>query len=181
MQLDPSSEEQVFHERQQVPGAPREAIELRDHNRLYVAGLARVHDAGQAGPAEVLAAQSFVGNDIDKFEVRAETPYKESKGDRKSFWRTVRVGTPIDRIHLTVSNPNGSCEQSALATVTGIQDGKQVYRKTRQVYDFNDGSGQSRFTFPDYTPIKKGTIEWTVEILDDDPDRDESRESTRVR
>ena len=91
----------------------------------------------------------------------------------------MRVWTAIDRIHLTVSNPNGACEQSAVATVTGIQDGKQVYKKSRQVSDFS-GLG-ARFAFPDYTPIKKGTIEWTAEIFDDDDDRDDSTESTRVR
>lgn len=94
--------------------------------------------------------------------------------------KNVNVGKPLKRIRITVENTNGGGQNAALATLVGVQDGKEVYNEERMVFDLS-GRGQSRFAFPAYTPIKKGTIWWTVVIADDDPDDDTATASTRVR
>jgi hypothetical protein len=118
--------------------------------------------------------------DITKFAVNGKKVHnkKDSRGKSKGLG-SVAVGKPIKRMKLTVINPNGNCETGSPATLIGVQDGKEIYNETRVVYDL--GEGQADFTFPSYTPIKKGTIVWTVEIFDNDPDDDTATVSTRVR
>jgi len=93
---------------------------------------------------------------------------------------TTDVGEPVERIQLTVENANGPSQQGALATLTGIQDGKVVYYEERTVWDVSR-NGKARFAFPTYTPVKKGRIDWTVTIQDDDPDDDTATDSTNVK
>jgi hypothetical protein len=57
------------------------------------------------------------------------------------------------------------------ATITGVQNGAEVYYQTMLVTD-PSGKGRTDFSFPAYKPTDEGTIEWTATIDDDDPDDD---------
>jgi spore coat protein A len=98
---------------------------------------------------------------------------------------SARVGSEIKRIQLTVENPNGGGEDMRPATLTGFQNGVEVYFPesngiTKPVWDLA-GNGRARFAFPAFTPTVAGTINWTVTIDDDDPDIDTATASTNVR
>jgi PKD repeat protein len=88
------------------------------------------------------------------------------------------VGKPIS-IQLSVENP-GTVLGQALATVVGTQNGKEVYKWSLNVYDYN-GKGTTSFTFPAYKPTAKGTINWAVTIADVDPDSDHATAITEVK
>lgn len=94
--------------------------------------------------------------------------------------KNARVGSEIKRIQLTVENPNGGGEDMRPATLIGMQNGVEVYNQTRMVFDIA-GNRRSRFEFPPFTPTVAGTINWTVEIFDDDPDDDTATATTTVR
>jgi len=111
--------------------------------------------------------------------------------DIKSFQvsKNVKVGDQIwsRKIQLTVKNPNGSNTiDPRTATLVGIQNGVEVYRWTRPVFDMS-GNGSSRFAFPtgplppDFLPIETGVIDWTVTIDDDDPDVDTATATTTIK
>ncbi len=74
---------------------------------------------------------------------------------------------------------NGSINAPRLATVTGMQNGSEVYRESRMV-SAPVGRGDREFDFPSYTPSTLGTIQWLATIDDDDPDMDQARASSRV-
>ena len=93
---------------------------------------------------------------------------------------SAKVGSEIKRIQLTVENPNGGGQYMRPAILIGVQNGMEVYNQTRTVFDFA-GNGRSRFAFPSFTPTATGTINWTVEILDNDPDVDTATASTNVK
>lgn len=90
---------------------------------------------------------------------------------------------PVD-IKLVVKN-NGTVEGSALATITGEQNGIVVYSETLTVTDAV-GNGRTRYDdgstppIPPYTPTASGDILWTATIADDAPDIDEATATTRV-
>ncbi len=93
---------------------------------------------------------------------------------RVSLKRVKSVG-----LTLVVKN-NGTVEGTALATITGMQNGTEVYNETLTVTDavgngrttYDDGSVPSIPSFaPDTTA--EGNILWTATIADDDPDIDE--------
>lgn len=98
---------------------------------------------------------------------------------RVSLGRVKPVG-----IKLVVKN-NGTVEGSALATITGEQNGLVVYSESLTVTDavgngrtrYDDGSSPS---IPPFTPTVSGDILWTATIADDDPDNDEATAVTRV-
>ncbi|MDX1763799.1 MAG: multicopper oxidase family protein, partial [bacterium] len=94
--------------------------------------------------------------------------------------KSVKLGKAIKRIQLTVENPNGGGEDKRMATLVGVQNGTEVYRETRMVFDLA-GNGRSRFGFSPYAPTAVGTINWTVTIADDDPDQDIATATTVVR
>jgi hypothetical protein len=107
--------------------------------------------------------------------------------------KNAKVGSEITRLQLTVENPNGG-EDMRPATLVGMQNGNVIYNQTRDVWDLS-GNGRSRFAFPACStePIpgypdgtcpqlpEAGTINWTVEILDDFPDDDTATATTNVR
>lgn len=88
------------------------------------------------------------------------------------------VGKPVS-IQLTVENP-GTVLGQALATVVGTQNGKEVYKWSLNVYDYN-GKGTTSFNFPAYKPTAKGTVNWAVTIADVDPDPDLATAITVVK
>ncbi len=94
--------------------------------------------------------------------------------------KSVKLGNAIKRIQLTVENTNGGGQAMSQAILIGIQNGVEVYNRTKMVFDMS-GNGRSRFAFPPFTPEEKGTINWTVEILDDDPDDDIATATTNVK
>jgi hypothetical protein len=61
-----------------------------------------------------------------------------------------------------------------------VQDDKVVYLESREVWDVTH-NGRALFAFPSYSPIKKGKIDWTVVIVDGDPDDDTATDSTNVK
>ena len=82
-------------------------------------------------------------------------------------------------IQLTVKN-NGAVEGDAPATITGVQNGVEVYNETLTVTDAV-GNGRTKFDFPDYIPTDAGDIVWTAIIADDDPDDDVAEATTVVQ
>jgi hypothetical protein len=94
--------------------------------------------------------------------------------------KTAKVMSDVKNITLTVVNQNGGESVAMPATLIGVQNGLQVYTYTRAVWD-ESGNGRSKFAFPTYMPIEAGTVNWTVVILDDDPDDDTATATTNVR
>ena len=87
-------------------------------------------------------------------------------------------------LKLVVKN-YGTVEGSALATITGIQNGVEVYNETLTVTDpvgngrttYDDGSVPA---IPPFVPTVAGDIEWRAIIVDGDPDIDEITAVTTV-
>ena len=82
-------------------------------------------------------------------------------------------------IQLTVKN-NGAVEGDVPATITGVQNGVEVYSETLTVTDAV-GNGRTKVNFPDYIPTDAGDIVWTAIIADDDPDDDVAAATTVVQ
>jgi hypothetical protein len=78
---------------------------------------------------------------------------------------------------LVVKN-SGTWEGSAPATLTGTQNGVEVYNQTMTVTAAVGGT--SSYTFPKYAPTVAGAITWTVTIADTDPDIDTATVVTQV-
>ena len=93
---------------------------------------------------------------------------------RVSLARVKPVG-----IQLTVKN-SGVVEGDAPATITGVQNGVEVYNETLTVSDAV-GNGRTKFDFPDYIPTDAGDIVWTATIADGDPDDDAATATTVVQ
>jgi len=89
-----------------------------------------------------------------------------------------RVGRALSAVSINVNN-GGTVNGLRTATLTGTQNGVQVYSQSLQVSD-PPGGGTSQFAFPAYTPTALGTITWRVEIFDDDPDVDVATGTTAV-
>ena len=87
-------------------------------------------------------------------------------------------------LKLVVKN-NSTVEGTALATITGVQNGAQVYNETLTV---TNGVGGGASTFDNesvpailaFVPTAAGDILWTVTIDDNDPDLDEITAVTNV-
>ena len=87
-------------------------------------------------------------------------------------------------LKLVVKN-TGTVEGTALATITGMQNGIEVYNKTLTVTDavgngrttYDDGSVPS---IPSFVPTVEGDILWRATIADDDTDIDEVTAATTV-
>jgi len=94
--------------------------------------------------------------------------------------KNARILTDVKNIILTVENPNGVEPVEMPAILIGVQNGVEVYNNTIFVYD-ESGNGRSRFAFPTFIPLVAGNVDWTVVILDDDPDDDTATATTRVR
>lgn len=77
----------------------------------------------------------------------------------------VHVGEQV-RLRLAVRNA-GTVNGSAPATLVGMQNRVQVYKRTITVSAV--GTTASTFTFPPYTPTARGDIRWTVTIADLNP------------
>ena len=82
-------------------------------------------------------------------------------------------------IQLTVRN-SGVVEGDVPATVTGVQNGAEVYNETMTVSDAV-GNGRTKFEFPDFIPTDAGDIVWMATIADGDPDADEATATTVVQ
>ena len=87
-------------------------------------------------------------------------------------------------LKLVIKN-NSTVEGSALATITGLQNGAQVYN---EILTVTDGVGGGASTFDNesvpailaFVPTVAGDILWTATIDDNDPDLDEITAVTRV-
>jgi hypothetical protein len=107
--------------------------------------------------------------------------------DVASFRVTKRVSlTRLKPVGLTLVVRNmGTVEGSALATITGMQNGTEVYNETLTVTDtigngrttYNDSSVPS---IPPFMPTVEGDILWRATITDDDPDIDEVTAVTTI-
>jgi len=73
----------------------------------------------------------------------------------------VHIGEQV-RFRLGVRNV-GTLNGQAPATLVGMRDGVEVYRKTITV-SVPVKTTASAFTFPSYTPTARGDIKWTVTI-----------------
>jgi hypothetical protein len=82
-------------------------------------------------------------------------------------------------IKLVVSNRGEISAQSGTATVIGMQNGMEVYNKILQV-SAPVGKGRTTWLLPDFIPDTAGDINWTVTIIDNDPDVDEATGTTTV-
>jgi hypothetical protein len=89
-----------------------------------------------------------------------------------------RVGRALSAVTINVNN-GGTVNAPRNATLTGTQNGVQVYNQSLQVND-PVGGGTSRFAFPAFTPTATGNIAWRVEIFDDNPDVDVATGTTTV-
>jgi PKD repeat protein len=92
--------------------------------------------------------------------------------------KTTTLGKSI-AIQLSVENP-GTVLGQALATVVGVQNGVEVYRRSLNVYD-NNSKGSTSFNFEPYKAVAKGTITWNATISDVDPDIDQATVTTVVK
>ena len=81
------------------------------------------------------------------------------------------------QFQLTVANP-GPTSGSADATLTGVQNGVQVYSQTVSVNP--PVGGTAVYAFPPYQPVATGGIAWTVTVADQNPDVDQATASTAV-
>jgi hypothetical protein len=87
-------------------------------------------------------------------------------------------------LKLVVKN-TGTVEGSALATITGMLNGVEVYNETLTVTD-SVGNGRTTYddasvpAIPPFVPTVAGDILWTVTLDDDDPDIDEITAVTTV-
>lgn len=131
----------------------------------YTVTLTVTDDEGQTNSAMTTAVIS--GDDVLDLDIAAFT-----------VPRTARTGKAI-AIELSVTN-DGPVLGQALATVRGTRDGDMVYIWRLNVYDYPDKKATT-FRFPSYTPTSKGTIVWTVEIDDVDPDVDFATGQTVVK
>ena len=75
---------------------------------------------------------------------------------------------------------NGTIEDYAPATLTGMMNGQVIYEQTLSVTD-SLANGSAKYTFDAYTPEEAGSIQWTVEIVDEDPDDDVATATTIVK
>ncbi len=101
---------------------------------------------------------------------------------RFSATKSARLGgrkPPKIAIKLSVKNV-GTVDGLRDATLTGIQNGLEVYTETIVVND-PLGNGASSFAFGPFTPTVAGEITWTVTVFDDDPDVDVAVRITNVR
>ncbi|MDH5513250.1 MAG: hypothetical protein OEY27_08585 [Gammaproteobacteria bacterium] len=65
------------------------------------------------------------------------------------------------------------------ATVTGVQNGVEMYR---EILDVSDAvGGGSRYVFPAYLPAMHGEIIWTPMVADDEVDADSATAATMVK
>lgn len=92
--------------------------------------------------------------------------------------KNARIGKPVT-ISLKVRN-NGTVLGQAIATVVGMQNNIEVFRRRLNVFD-DIGRGDTTFDFGSYTPTTSGEITWTATIADGNPDNDETTATTSVR
>jgi hypothetical protein len=101
--------------------------------------------------------------------------------DIKSFRVTKRVseskGKSI-KIVLRVKN-DGTFDAGRRATITGDQNGEEVYNQFMDVSDAV-GRGSTNYEFTLFNPADTGDILWTAVIADDDPDDDTATAVTKV-
>ena len=96
--------------------------------------------------------------------------------------RSVKLGDDDGRarpiaIQLVVEN-RGTVDQARPATLTGMQNGAQVYSRSLSV---SAPIGRRRtFQFPSYAPGATGTIRWTLVIADDVPADSQATATTQV-
>lgn len=96
----------------------------------------------------------------------------------KEFKRNVLGKGYEVKFHLWLFN-QGSSTETASATLSGMQNGDQIYSKTINVSVPPDETVM--FRFPSYKPTDKGDITWTVTIDDNDADLDQAEATTIVR
>lgn len=82
---------------------------------------------------------------------------------------------------LTVTNPGTLSSGTGLVTATlvGMENSVQIYSQTIALDNISGGATAS-FTFPAYTPTVIGTISWTLDVTDQDPDVDQATGITKV-
>jgi hypothetical protein len=75
----------------------------------------------------------------------------------------------------------GQTAQPRLATVTGVQNGIEVYSESETVSAPRSRRRRGSATFPPYVPTAAGVIRWTLVIADEVPDGSTARATTEVR
>jgi len=100
------------------------------------------------------------------------------EGLRVTRWVRLKRVKDVN-IQLVVQNNGSQDAAERRATITGVQNGAEVYYRTMLVTD-PAGKGRTTFSFPAYKPTDEGTIEWTATIDDDDRDDDTKTGSTIV-
>jgi len=88
-----------------------------------------------------------------------------------------RLKAPI-ALSATIVNA-GTIDQTAPATLVGVQNGVTVYSQSVNVYAAP--GTQATFSFPGFMPTVTGTISWTLDIADQDPDVDHATGTTTVQ
>ena len=77
-----------------------------------------------------------------------------------------RRDSSVVSVSLVVGNLSQTNEPR-LATVTGVQNGVEVYRESQTVSAPIKGRRRATFSFPSYQPTAAGEIQWTVVVADD--------------
>ncbi len=97
--------------------------------------------------------------------------YSDDDDDDHSRRRAISVSLVVES--------RGSINQPREATVTGVQNGTEVYRQSVMV---SAPVGRRRsFELPSYVPVAVGEIQWTVVIADDVPANSTASAVTQVR
>jgi hypothetical protein len=121
---------------------------------------------GQGGTATAnvsVVVQPGVDYDISRFTVSNNV-------------RVGRAGT----ISLRFTNAS-TVQQLRTATVTGVQAGNPTNPFYRQSLQISAAPGRTvTVSFPGFVPTQIGTITWTAEIFDDNPDGDRATATTTV-
>jgi hypothetical protein len=155
----------VFGDGTSAPDAGPNPQHAYDEEGVYAVVLTVTDDEGNTDAASTTATIS----PLDLLDLDINT---------LSVSKTGRVGKSIP-VKLKVEN-NGNVLGQAIATVTGVQNGDEVYRLRLNVYD-DIGKGTTTFDFGSYTPTAAGDILWTATIADEDPDEDKAEATTAVK
>jgi len=131
----------------------------------------RVTDNGATGAPPV--AEPRFTTQAFTITVGAGVDYDISRFTVDRSGRTGRAGT----ISLRFTNA-GTVQQLRTATVTGTQNGAPFYSQSQSI---SAAPGRTvTVSFPGFSPTVTGTINWRIEIFDDNPDVDVATATTAV-
>jgi PKD repeat protein len=148
-----------------------------------VTGMNPTHTYAATGTYTVTLTVTDDGGATDTASTTASISGPRALGDLDIARFSVSKRAPLSKertikIKLVVKN-TGTSDVTGPATVTGMQNGVEVYNETMEVSD-PPGNGRTAFDFPTYTPTDTGDIMWTATIADDNPDDDTATAVTTV-